>query len=101
MIAMIARLLMRRAPLAVPLAFAVVTLTFFFIRLAPGDPAQILADDAPTPEFLSQIRTEYGLDMPVWTQFLTFLAKAITGVLMLKPSQLFSVYQASISSQTS
>ena len=65
MIAVIFRLLMRRALLAVPLVFAVVALTFFLIRLAPGDPAQI--------------RAEYGLDKPVWSQFLAFLAKALTG----------------------
>ena len=62
---------------AVPLVFAVVTLTFFVIRLAPGDPAFILAGEAPTPEFLAQIRAEYGLDKPVWQQFLTFLAQAL------------------------
>ena len=73
------RLLLRRALLAVPLVFAVVALTFFFIRLAPGDPAQILAGDAPTAEFLAQVRAEYGLDRPVWTQFLAFLGKALTG----------------------
>jgi peptide/nickel transport system permease protein len=79
MFAVVFRLLMRRTLLAVPLVVAVVTLTFFFIRMAPGDPAQILAGDAPTPEFLAQIRSEYGLDQPVWTQFLAFLGKAITG----------------------
>jgi peptide/nickel transport system permease protein len=56
-----------------------VALTFFLIRLAPGDPAQILAGDAPTAEFLAQVRAEYGLDRPVWTQFLAFLGKALTG----------------------
>jgi peptide/nickel transport system permease protein len=79
MIAVIFRLLMRRVLLAVPLVFAVVALTFFLIRLAPGDPAQILAGDAPTPAFLAQIRAEYGLDKPVWTQFLAFLGKALAG----------------------
>ena len=79
MLAVVTRLLLRRALLAVPLVFAVVALTFFFIRLAPGDPAQILAGDAPTAEFLAQVRAEYGLDRPVWTQFLAFLGKALTG----------------------
>ncbi|MEI6202192.1 MAG: ABC transporter permease [Enhydrobacter sp.] len=79
MISVITRLLLRRALLAVPLVFAVVALTFFFIRLAPGDPAQILAGDAPTAEFLAQVRAEYGLDRPVWTQFFAFLGKALTG----------------------
>jgi peptide/nickel transport system permease protein len=79
MFLMVARLLLRRVILAVPLVFAIVTLTFFFIRLAPGDPAYILAGDAPTPEFLAQIRAEYGLDKPVWQQFTAFLRKAVTG----------------------
>ena len=79
MISVITRLLLRRALLAVPLVFAVVALTSFFIRLAPGDPAQILAGDAPTAEFLAQVRAEYGLDRPVWTQFFAFLGKALTG----------------------
>jgi peptide/nickel transport system permease protein len=79
MSASLAKMMLRRLLLAIPLIFAVVTLTFFFIRMAPGDPAQILAGDAPTPEFLAQIRAEYGLDKPVWEQFVAFLAKAVTG----------------------
>eukprot|EP01037_Dinobryon_pediforme_P002098 gene2097-2135_t len=75
----ILQLLAYRLLLAVPLVIAVVTLTFFFIRLAPGDPAAILAGDAPSPEFLARIRAEYGLDQPVWTQFLQFLGKAVHG----------------------
>jgi peptide/nickel transport system permease protein len=73
------RLLLRRILLALPLVLAVVALTFFFIRLAPGDPAVILAGEAPSPEFLSQVRAEYGLDQPVWRQFTAFLGKAVTG----------------------
>ncbi|HEY0182476.1 MAG TPA: ABC transporter permease [Rhodopila sp.] len=75
----IVRLLLRRLIGAVPLVFAVVALTFFVIRLAPGDPAVILAGEAPTPEFLAQVRAENGLDKPVWQQFLTFLGHAATG----------------------
>ena len=76
---LIARLLLRRLVGAVPLVFAVVALTFFVIRLAPGDPASILAGEAPTPEFLAQVRAENGLDKPVWQQFMTFLGHAAKG----------------------
>jgi peptide/nickel transport system permease protein len=79
MISLVIRLLLRRLLGAVPLVFAVVALTFFVIRLAPGDPAFILGGEAPTPEFLAQIRAEYGLDKPVWQQFLTFVGHAATG----------------------
>src|SRR5882757_9056228 len=74
-----ANMLLRRLLMAIPLMAAVVTLTFFLIRLAPGDPATIMAGDAPTPEFLAQIRSEYGFDQPLWTQFMAFVAKAAVG----------------------
>ncbi|GEP59153.1 ABC transporter permease [Reyranella soli] len=73
------RLSLRRALLALPLVLAVIAFTFFLIRLAPGDPAAILAGEAPTPEFLAQVRAEYGLDQPAWRQFVAFLGKAMTG----------------------
>ncbi len=79
MLALILRLLLRRVLGAIPLVLAVVALTFFVIRLAPGDPAFILAGDAPTPEFLAKIRAENGLDKPQWQQFTTFLGHAATG----------------------
>ena len=72
-------LVLRRLLLAVPLVAAVITLTFFLIRLAPGDPAMVLAGDAPTPAFLAAIRAEYGFDRPLPAQFLAFAAKAVRG----------------------
>jgi peptide/nickel transport system permease protein len=76
---LIAHLLLRRLVGGVFLVFAVVTLTFFVIRLAPGDPAFILAGESPTPEFLAQVRAENGLDKPLPQQFATFLRHAATG----------------------
>jgi peptide/nickel transport system permease protein len=75
----LALLLLRRAVLALPLILAVVTLTFFLVHLAPGDPAYILAGDAASPELLARIRAEYGLDQPLSVQFVSFLTKAATG----------------------
>jgi peptide/nickel transport system permease protein len=72
-------LVLRRLALGVPLILIVVVLTFVLIRMAPGDPALMLAGDSPTPEFLAQIRREYGLDEPVWVQLLTYLGKALQG----------------------
>jgi peptide/nickel transport system permease protein len=67
---------LRRILLTIPLMLAVVVVTFGLIHLAPGDPAYLLAGDAPTPEFLAQVRAEYGLDQPLGTQLLTYLGKA-------------------------
>ena len=76
---LVARLLLRRLLAAVPLVLAVVALTFFVVRLAPGDPAVILAGEAPTPEFLAHIRAAYGLNLPIWQQFALYLGHAVTG----------------------
>jgi peptide/nickel transport system permease protein len=67
----------RRLIAAVPLLLIIVALTFVLIRLAPGDPAQILAGDAPSPEFLAQVRAEHGLDRPLHEQLGIYLWRAL------------------------
>lgn len=72
-------MILRRLALGVPLVLIVIVLTFILTRMAPGDPALLLAGDAPTPEFLEQVRAEYDLDKPLWQQLLTYVAKAAQG----------------------
>ncbi len=71
-----AAVLLRRLLFAIPLILAVIVVTFALIHLAPGDPAYLLAGDAPTPEFLAQIRQQYGLDRPLGEQLLTYIGHA-------------------------
>lgn len=54
----------RRLIHAVGLLVAVITLNFFLLQLAPGDPAQTIAGEMGgiTDEMLAEIRAEYGLD---------------------------------------
>ncbi|MBS7700477.1 MULTISPECIES: ABC transporter permease [unclassified Chelatococcus] len=70
-------LVLNRVLLGIPTLLIIVTATFVLIRLAPGDPALILAGDAPTPEFLAAINERYGLDRPILEQLLIFLGQAI------------------------
>ena len=72
-------LILRRLALGVPLVLIIIVLTFALVRLAPGDPALLLAGDAPTPEFLAQVRAEYDLDKPLQQQLLTYLLHAVQG----------------------
>jgi peptide/nickel transport system permease protein len=67
----------RRLAGAIPLLLVIVALTFVLIRLAPGDPAQILAGDAPSPEFLARVRAEHGLDRPLIEQLAIYLWRAL------------------------
>jgi peptide/nickel transport system permease protein len=58
--------------------FLVITFTFFVLR-ASGDPAMmILSVDAP-PESIAAFRAAWGLDQPIWIQYLRYIANALTG----------------------
>jgi ABC-type dipeptide/oligopeptide/nickel transport system permease component len=59
--------------------FAVSVLTFLAMRLVPGDPARLAAGpDAPL-ETVEAMRVQLGLDQPLHTQLLDFLAGLPTG----------------------
>ncbi|MCC6211439.1 MAG: ABC transporter permease, partial [Burkholderiales bacterium] len=52
-----------------PVLLIVAVLVFLVLRLAPGDPAAILAGDAASVEQIARIRAELGLDKPIVVQF--------------------------------
>jgi len=59
----------------------VVIVNFFLIRMAPGDPAQVMAGEAGggDPAYVAQLRTQFGLDQPVLVQLGKYLAGAVQG----------------------
>ncbi|UOQ91303.1 ABC transporter permease [Agromyces endophyticus] len=62
--------------------WAVATLTFFAIRLIPGDPAQAILGgpgSQASQEALDQVRRDYGLDQPLLVQYLAMLGRLLTG----------------------
>ncbi len=69
----------RRLLVAVPLIFGVLTLTFFIIRLAPGDPAAFFIQPGISPNVAEQIREQYGLNDPVYIQYFKWLANIFQG----------------------
>jgi len=71
--------IVRRLLLAIPILVAVVTLVFFVVRMAPGDPAQVILGDSASQESLTALRTELGLDRPLLVQYGEFLFSIIKG----------------------
>lgn len=62
--------------------WAVASLTFFAIRLIPGDPAQAILGgpgSQASQEALDQVRRDYGLDQPLLVQYLAMLGRLVTG----------------------
>ena len=69
----------KRLAAGVPLLLSVVVLTFVLIRLSPTDPAVLMAGDAPSDEFLQQVRERYQLDKPIHIQLLRYVVSAAQG----------------------
>lgn len=73
------RIVATRLLLAIPLLFAVSFLTFVLVNLIPGDPAAELLGPQATPEQLTALRTQLGLDQPILIQYGNWLASAVRG----------------------
>ena len=70
--------------------WAVATLTFFALRLIPGDPVlAILGGQSanPTPETIAEATREYGLDKPLAVQYGLYLGRLVQGDLGVSYSQ--------------
>jgi peptide/nickel transport system permease protein len=71
------RFVVRRLLQLVPILIGLSILLFAWIRVLPGGPAIALLGERATPEKIAQINRLYGLDRPVWEQYLKFLARAV------------------------
>jgi peptide/nickel transport system permease protein len=69
----------RRALAGLTVVIGVVTLMFFLIRLAPGDPALLLVGPTATQEQLAAQRKALGLDRPLVVQYTAWLARFVRG----------------------
>jgi peptide/nickel transport system permease protein len=71
--------LLRRLLGAIPLLLGVLTLIFFIINLAPGDPALRYFNPNVSPEVIEQMRRNLGLDQPLHIQYWKWLTSFLTG----------------------
>ena len=77
---LIGPVLARLAKLAAVI-LAVAVINFLLIHAAPGDPASVLAGQsgAADPQYLAQLRHEFGLDQPLSTQLWLYLSSLLHG----------------------
>jgi peptide/nickel transport system permease protein len=73
------RFVVRRLLLLVPILLGLSILLFVWIRALPGGPADALLGERATPEAVEQIEETYGLDRPVWEQYLKYLQNLAQG----------------------
>jgi len=80
--------LLRRFLQSIAVLFAVATLTFFLLHLAPGDPLDAIAGDVRLPADVREtLRHLYGLDQPLAVQYGRHLLGAARGELGYSTSQ--------------
>ncbi|MEV4689479.1 ABC transporter permease [Microbacterium sp. LWH3-1.2] len=77
------RYIARRIGQGVIVLWAAYTISFLILYLLPGDAATLFAgggdQEAIDPELVAQLRSELGLDRPLYEQYLVALGKALTG----------------------
>lgn len=71
--------IVRRLLAVVPVMVTVAVFVFFLVRLAPGDPAAIIAGEDATEEAIEAVRAKLGLDRPMLEQFVIWVGRLLQG----------------------
>jgi peptide/nickel transport system permease protein len=71
--------IVRRLAQAIPVVLGITIVTFFLLRLIPGDPAMTLLGNRGTPAQIAALRARWGLDEPIWVQFWLFVKQLAHG----------------------
>ncbi|MBD3343663.1 MAG: oligopeptide ABC transporter permease OppB [Chitinivibrionales bacterium] len=69
--------IIRRVIETIPTLLIIATVTFFMVRLAPGGPFS--SEKSVSPEVLENLNEHYGLDKPITTQYVNYLANILKG----------------------
>jgi oligopeptide transport system permease protein len=72
-----AKYILKRILLAIVTIWAVATLTFFLMNLVPGGP--FMSEKAVSAEATAALEAKYGLDKPLWQQYITYMTDAMHG----------------------
>lgn len=70
---------LKRLGAALPILFTVVTLTFFMLRLVPGDPVDTILGENAMPEARATLVKAFRFDRPVWEQYAWYVGDVLQG----------------------
>ena len=71
------KFVVRRVLLLVPILLGLSILVFLFVRALPGGPATALLGENATPERVAQVKQAYGLDRPVYEQYVAYMERVV------------------------
>jgi peptide/nickel transport system permease protein len=72
------KFIIKRLGLAL-ISLFLLSVTIFLLMRVTGDPAVLLAEPGASAADLDAIRTQFGLDRPLWTQYVSFIAHLVRG----------------------
>ncbi|MET0765664.1 MAG: ABC transporter permease [Blastococcus sp.] len=71
------RFIVRRLLQLIPILLGLSVLLFAWLRSLPGGPAQAALGERATPEDIERYNQLFGLDQPIYVQYLRFLGRAL------------------------
>jgi peptide/nickel transport system permease protein len=71
--------LLRRVIGTIPVILLISLLVFLLIHASPGDPADLLLSDQASPQDVADARHRWGLDQPIYVQYVRFLINMLSG----------------------
>lgn len=69
----------KRLSISILLILGVLSITFFLMHLAPGDPSSIYIDPEIDPKVVENIQEQMGLNLPIYLQYFSWLKQFVTG----------------------
>jgi len=74
-----AKFIIRRILLAIPIMLGVIIIIFTLRALTPGDPVDHLLPESATQAERAELRSDLGLDKPIYVQFFVYVKNVATG----------------------
>ena len=71
--------LIKRVLQAIGVVFAISAITFFVLNIIPGDPVRLMMGEMVDEQVVEQVRHTMGLDRPVLTQYVDWIAGIFQG----------------------
>ena len=71
--------LLKRIGAIIPIVFGVATLSFFLMKLTPGDPALMVLGEKASADAVERLRESWGLNEPLLVQYVKFLGGLVVG----------------------
>lgn len=71
--------ILRRILLLIPVLFGILLISFTLSRVIPADPVKYAAGPSASQEMIERLRRDFGLDRPVYEQFIRYVVSVLQG----------------------